>query len=80
MVPRLKSERHDAWKSLGEMVRERISMLEVYVAAENYPKAWEEVRGIRNILKRRGPFLERVERRVAKYDRLAEEIKKAEEL
>ena len=76
MVPRLKGERHEAWKGLSDMVRERVTMLEVYVAAENYSKAREEVGGIRSIIKRRRPFLERVERRLSKYEALVEEILK----
>ena len=74
MVPRLKVERRDAWKGLSDMVRERVSMLEVYVAAENYRKAREEVSGICGIIKRRRPFLERVERRLATYEELTQEI------
>ena len=79
MVPRMKVERRDAWKGLSDMVRERVSMLEVYVAAENYGKAREDVSGIRGIFKRRRPFLERVERRLAKYEALSEEVRRDDE-
>jgi hypothetical protein len=79
MVPRLEGERRDAWKGVSDMVRERVSMLEVYVAAENYGKAREEMSGIRAILQRRRPFLERVELRLAKYQSLVEEIQNDDE-
>jgi hypothetical protein len=74
MVPRLQGERRAAWKGVSDMVRQRVSMLEVYVAAENYSKARDEVIGIRSIIKRRRPFLERIERRLVKYEALTQEI------
>ena len=63
----------------GEEETTVVSMLEVYVAAENYGKAREEMSGIRAILQRRRPFLERVELRLAKYQSLVEEIQNDDE-
>ncbi len=66
-APIVEQDRVVAWEGLLASSRERLARLEAAVRFNDYPSALEELAGLREMIKRRGSIVERIEMMVERY-------------